>query len=128
VHRLPPQLAAFAVSTGACLIDIRPEAQRREEGEVPGAVVIERNVLEWRLDPTSEARLPWVTGYDTVFVVMCSAGYASSFAAASLRQLGHRRATDLVGGFQAWRAAGLPTVGGVGSLSARTGTLAGAAR
>jgi len=128
LHRLPPQLAALAISTGARLVDIRPEAQRRAEGEVPGAIVIERNVLEWRLDPSGDARLPWVTGYGTVLIVMCSEGYASSFAAATLRQLGHRGATDLIGGFQAWRAAGLPTFGGVGSHTDPAGTLAGAAR
>ena len=108
-RRLPPHLAAVAVAGGGLLVDIRPESQRLSEGEAVGAVVIERNVLEWRLDPRSPARLPFVTDHERVIVVMCSEGYASGFAAASLRQLGHRFATDMVGGFQAWRAAGLPT-------------------
>ena len=108
-RRLPPHLAALAVAGGGLLVDIRPESQRRSEGEAVGAVVIERNVLEWRLDPRSPARLPFVNGYERVIVVMCSEGYASGFAAASLRQLGHRFATDMVGGFKAWRAAGLPS-------------------
>jgi rhodanese-related sulfurtransferase len=108
-RRLPPHLAALAVAAGGLLVDIRPEAQRREEGEALGALVIERNVLEWRLDPQSPARLPVVAGYDQVIVVMCSEGYASSFAAESLRQIGHRYATDMIGGFVAWRGAGLPS-------------------
>ncbi len=108
-RRLPPHLAALAVAAGGLLVDIRPEAQRREEGEALGALVIERNVLEWRLDPQSPARLPIIEGHDQVIVVMCSEGYASSFAAASLRQMGHRYATDMIGGFVAWRAAGLPS-------------------
>jgi rhodanese-related sulfurtransferase len=108
LHRLPPHHAALAVVGGALLVDIRPVAQRGEEGSIPGAVVIERNVLEWRLDPGSPHRLTEVTGHDQVVVVFCSEGYASSFAAASLVRLGFRGATDLVGGFQAWRGAGLP--------------------
>ena len=84
------------------VIDIRPVAQRQRDGELPGAVVIERNVLEWRLDPTSPDRLPEVTGADQPIVVVCDEGYASSLAAANLRQLGLRRATDLAGGYQAW--------------------------
>ena len=93
---------------GALLVDIRPAAQRAVEGEVPGAVVIERNVLEWRLDPHSDARLP-VADHALRVLVLCSEGYTSSLAAASLQDLGIRRATDVVGGFAAWRAAGLPT-------------------
>jgi len=83
--------------------------RRRAEGEFVGSTVIERNVLEWRLDPTSPDRISEVTGHDQVIVVACSEGYASSFAAVSLQQLGFAAATDLAGGFQAWRAAGLPT-------------------
>ncbi|HEY5156112.1 MAG TPA: rhodanese-like domain-containing protein [Acidimicrobiales bacterium] len=109
-HRLPPHLAALAVVGGALLVDIRPVAQRAEEGCLPGAVVIERNVLEWRLDPVSPDRIAQVTGHDQAIVVFCSEGYASSLAAASLVELGLRGATDLIGGFQAWRAAGLPVV------------------
>jgi len=101
---------AFAeVLAGAVLIDIRPAAQRAAAGEVPGSVVIERNHLEWRLDPESGARLPWVTGYDLRPIVICAEGYTSSLAAAALQDLGFARATDVAGGFLAWQAAGLPT-------------------
>ncbi len=109
-RRLPPHLAALAMVGGGLLVDIRPEAQRRAEGEPVGALVIERNVLEWRLDPRGPDRLPIISDHDRVIVVICSEGYASSFAAASLRQLGHRHATDVIGGFAAWRAAGLPVL------------------
>lgn len=90
------------VSSGGLVIDIRPTAQRAVEGSLPGALVVERNVLEWRLDPTGPDRLPEVTGLDQPVVVVCSAGYASSLAAESLRALGYRQATDLAGGFLAW--------------------------
>lgn len=93
------------------LVDIRPAAQRRQEGEVPGAAIVERNVLEWRFDPASGWRLPEAS-YDLHVVVLCSEGYTSSLAAFSLQQLGVRRATDVIGGFQAWARAGLPTTGG----------------
>jgi rhodanese-related sulfurtransferase len=99
------------MNDGALLVDIRPEAQRRAEGEVPGAVLVERNVLEWRMDPTSPSSLPEILGPAQVIVVLCSEGYASSLAAATLRQLGLERATDVIGGFQAWRRAGLPVTG-----------------
>lgn len=91
------------------LVDIRPAAQRAAEGQVPGALVIERNVLEWRFDPSCEARLPQVRGYGLRVIVMCSEGYTSSLAAAALHELEQIRATDVVGGFRAWAAAGLPT-------------------
>jgi rhodanese-related sulfurtransferase len=107
--RLRPE-AAFAVLTdGAALVDIRPLEQRIAEGEVPGAIIIGRNVLEWRLDPRSEARIPALARADAQIIVMCSEGYASTLAAATLRRIGLREATDLDGGFQAWKAAGLPT-------------------
>ncbi len=96
---------------GGLLVDTRPAAQRAEFGEIPGALVIERNLLEWRLDPTSPHRHPAVTGPDQHVVVICQAGYASSLAAASLRQLGLTNATDLIGGFEAWAQAGLPIAG-----------------
>jgi len=108
LRRLSPAEAADAQAAGALLVDIRPAEQRAREGEVPGARVIERNVLEWRLDPASPDRIPDVTGYDQVVVVVCSEGYSSSLAAAALQDLGFRHATDLAGGFQAWKAAGLP--------------------
>ena len=107
--RLLPRDAAEARDRGALLVDIRPQAQRSEEGGIPGAFVIERNVLEWRLDPTSPWRIPEADGHQREVVVFCSQGYTSSLAAASLQDLGLVRATDLVGGFQAWAEAGLPT-------------------
>jgi len=108
-RRLPAHLAALALVGGGLLVDIRPEAQRRAEGEPVGAITIERNVLEWRLDPTSPDRLPVVTDHELVVVLICSQGYASSLAVASLRQLGLSRATDVIGGFEAWHQAGLPS-------------------
>jgi rhodanese-related sulfurtransferase len=108
LRRLSPAEAADAQAAGALVVDTRPAAQRKREGEMPGARVIERNVLEWRLDPASADRIPDVTGYDQVVVVVCSEGYSSSLAAAALQDLGFRHATDLAGGFQAWKAAGLP--------------------
>jgi rhodanese-related sulfurtransferase len=108
LRRVNPTEAAAAVERGALLVDTRPLQQRRSEGEIPGALLIERNHLEWRLDPTSGARIPQAVGYDVEVIVVCSEGYSSSLAAASLQDLGLHRATDLDGGFQAWRAAGLP--------------------
>ncbi len=107
--RLNPQQAQRAVAAGAVLVDIRPAAQRAAEGEIPGALIVERNVLEWRFDPASAARLPQAS-YDAHVIVVCSAGFTSSLAAAALQDLGVLRATDLAGGFQAWQAAGLPVV------------------
>ncbi|MFE2072236.1 rhodanese-like domain-containing protein [Streptomyces misionensis] len=92
----------------ALLVDIRYAALRERDGLIPGALVIERNELEWRLDPRGSHRLPEATDHDLRIVLVCNEGYASSLAAASLHQLGLHRATDLVGGFQSWRAAGLP--------------------
>jgi rhodanese-related sulfurtransferase len=89
---------------GALIVDIRPLEQRRRDGELPDAVVIDRNVLEWRLDPTSPYRIAEITGVDQEIVLVCNEGYSSSLAAATLRQLGLRRATDLDGGFQAFLA------------------------
>lgn len=112
LRRLSASDVPAALARGAILVDIRPQAQREREGEVAAALVIERNVLEWRCDPTSNARLPQATGDDVEWVVLCSEGYTSSLAADALRTLGLTRATDVVGGFVAWVAAGLPTVGG----------------
>ena len=109
LDRLTPADAFASCAAGATLIDIRPAAQRAAAGEVPGSVVIERNHLEWRLDPESPARLPWVSGYDLRPIVICMEGYTSSLAAAALQDLGLDRATDVAGGYQAWRQAGLPT-------------------
>ncbi|MFF4824449.1 rhodanese-like domain-containing protein [Streptomyces sp. NPDC001312] len=99
---------AAARAGGALLVDIRYAALRSRDGLIPGALVVERNELEWRLDPLGSHRVPEATGHDLRVVVVCNEGYASSLAAASLHQLGLLRATDLVGGFQAWRSAGLP--------------------
>ncbi|MDT4921686.1 MAG: hypothetical protein QOI15_2588, partial [Pseudonocardiales bacterium] len=112
--RLEPRAAYEAVRAGAVLVDIRPELYRDAEGTIPGALIIERNDLEWRLDPADDARLP-VAAYDLQVVVMCNEGYASSLAAAALQDLGVSAATDLAGGFRAWRTAGLP----VSSISDR---------
>lgn len=108
LRRLRPDAALAALTHGAALVDIRPLEQRNAEGEVPGAIIIGRNVLEWRLDPRSDARIAALARPDVTIIVMCSEGYASSLAAASLRRIG-LDATDLDGGFQAWQAAGLPT-------------------
>jgi rhodanese-related sulfurtransferase len=108
LDRMEPAQAWAAMQVGALLVDIRPQAQRDAEGQVPGALVIERNVLEWRLDPASDARLPEAGSYGLRVIVMCSAGYTSSLAAASLQDLGLYAATDLAGGFQAWARDGLP--------------------
>ncbi len=109
IVRVTPHEAAARIAAGAHLVDIRPAAQRAREGEVPGSLIIERNVLEWRFDPASDARLPEATDYDVDVIILCSEGYTSSLAADALRSLGLHRATDVVGGFHAWVAAGLPT-------------------
>ncbi|MDT5069892.1 MAG: hypothetical protein QOK02_6047 [Mycobacterium sp.] len=96
-----------ALERGALLVDIRPAAQRALEGDVAAALVIERNVLEWRLDPTSDARLPQAVGDDVEWIVLCSEGYTSSLAAASLVDLGLHRATDVIGGYHALKAEGV---------------------
>jgi len=105
---MSPAEAVRLMAEGGLLVDTRPEAQRRRDGEVPGAIVIDRTVLEWRLDPSSDHHIPEVTGYDQVIIVMCSEGYSSSLAAAALQDVGLVRATDLEGGFQAWAASGHP--------------------
>ncbi|MET0699271.1 MAG: rhodanese-like domain-containing protein, partial [Mycobacterium sp.] len=92
---------------GAVLVDIRPQAQRAREGEVPAALVIERNVLEWRCDPTSDAKIPQAQDDNVEWVVLCSEGYTSSLAAAALQDLGLNRATDVIGGYHALVAAGV---------------------
>jgi rhodanese-related sulfurtransferase len=108
-RRIDAREAYETARTGeALLVDIRYAALRERDGLIPGALVVERNELEWRLDPRGSHRLPEATGHDLRVVVVCNEGYASSLAAVSLHQLGLHRATDLVGGFQAWRAEGLP--------------------
>ncbi|MCV2394267.1 rhodanese-like domain-containing protein [Actinotalea sp. M2MS4P-6] len=108
LDRLDPRTAAALLAEGRIvLVDTRPQHQRDSGGEVPGAVVIDRNVLEWRLDPRAPSRLP-IARFDLPVAVLCAQGYSSSLAAASLRALGLARATDVIGGFEAWLAAGLP--------------------
>ncbi len=110
LERLTPAEAAAAQAVGALVVDIRPVEQRARDGHVPGALVVDRNVLEWRLDPQSDARIPDADSYDRQVVLLCNEGYATSLAAATLHDLGLWRATDVIGGFQAWRADGLPVV------------------
>ena len=110
LDRLPPAEARAAQEAGALLIDTRSTDERRRDGVIPGAVHIPRTVLEWRLDPDGESvyRSPQVEGLEQHLVVVCSHGFSSSLAAATLQDLGFRRATDLVGGFAAWAAEGFP--------------------
>jgi rhodanese-related sulfurtransferase len=122
LRRLAPAAAYQAQRAGAVLVDTRPIAQRAAHGVVDGALVVERNVLEWRFDPRSEARLAVADRYDLPVIVYCQEGYASSLAAAALQDLGLFRATDLVGGFDAWLAAGLPVVPVVSTPSVRGGS------
>jgi rhodanese-related sulfurtransferase len=104
LDRIDPAELGAEVAAGAVVIDTRPVEQRTRDGAIPDAVVVDRNVLEWRLDPTSPHRLPFATSTDIRYVLVCNEGYSSSLAAASLRTLGLHRATDLVGGFQGWAA------------------------
>ena len=106
--RVDPEQAATELAAGALLVDIRPADQRSTGCEIPGATVIDRNVLEWRLAPDSEWRIDAVAGPDTRVIVLCNQGYSSSLAAATLKELGLVNATDVIGGFQAWKSAGLP--------------------
>ncbi|MER7959619.1 MULTISPECIES: rhodanese-like domain-containing protein [unclassified Streptomyces] len=111
LDRIEPRVAHEAYEAGdALLVDTRYAALRERDGVVPGALIVERNELEWRLDPLGSHRAPEADSHDLRVVVFCNEGYASSLAAASLRQLGLHRATDVIGGFQAWKAAGLPVV------------------
>jgi rhodanese-related sulfurtransferase len=102
LDRVEPQELAQEVRLGAVVVDTRPVEQRQRDGALPGAIIVDRNVLEWRLDPTSPNKLPIDIDDETRVIVVCNEGYSSSLAAASLQRLGLRRATDLAGGFQAW--------------------------
>ncbi len=102
LDRVQPGDLAAEMAAGALVVDTRPVDQRRRDGDLPGALVIDRNVLEWRLDPTSPHRIPEASDPDRRVVVVCNQGFSSSLAAATLRQLGLHRATDLAGGYQAW--------------------------
>jgi rhodanese-related sulfurtransferase len=106
--RLTAEQANAEHAAGALLVDTRTDSQRRTQGEIPGALVIDRSVLEWRLDPTSASRIAAATDHGVRVIVLCAQGYSSSLAAASLLDLGLVNATDVIGGFEAWRAAGLP--------------------
>jgi rhodanese-related sulfurtransferase len=119
IDRVGPVEAWHRLAAGALLVDTRPVEQRDRDGEIPGAVVVDRNVLEWRLDPASPYRIPQVTGYDLEVIVICNEGYSSSLVADTLRTLGLTRAADVVGGFVAWAALGLPT-----TATQRSGTAA----
>ena len=110
LERLTARRAYDAMADGALLVDIRSERQRDADGVVPGSLFIARNVLEWRMDPSSGHQHPSVGGLDRRVILMCNEGYQSSLAAATLQTLGFARATDVIGGFQAWRDAGLPVV------------------
>ena len=106
--RVTAEQAAAELTQGALLVDTRTESQRAAQGEIPGAIVIDRTVLEWRLDPTSPSRIEEVKDHQMRVIVVCAEGYSSSLAAASLQDIGLVNATDLIGGFEAWKAAGLP--------------------
>jgi len=105
--RVTPEQAAAELAQGALVVDIRTESDRTVEGEIPGAIAIDRTVLEWRLDPTSPSRLDEAKDHQVRVIVVCAEGYSSSLAAASLQDIGMLNATDLIGGFKAWKAAGL---------------------
>lgn len=108
LRRLKPREVADAIRNGAILVDIRPEFQRRAGGEIAGSIVVERNHLEWRLHPESNSRIAEAVSHDVHWIVICDEGYASSLGAAALQVIGLHRATDVIGGFQAWRESGLP--------------------
>jgi rhodanese-related sulfurtransferase len=108
LDRIAAPQAAAELSQGALLVDTRPAEQRAAGGEIPGATVIDRNVLEWRLDPASPSRIAAASAYGIRVIVICEEGFSSSLVAATLQDLGLVNATDVIGGFQAWRAAGLP--------------------
>lgn len=108
LDRVRPDALADEIAAGAVLIDIRPLEQRTRDGPMPDAIVIDRNVLEWRLDPSCEHHIAAIDSYDTRIVIICNEGYQSSLTAAELRDLGLHRATDLIGGYQAWTTTSRP--------------------
>jgi rhodanese-related sulfurtransferase len=109
LDRLTPSQALRELDEGALLIDVRTQAQRAATSEIPGAIVIDLTVLPWRLDPTFEHRIPEATGWECRWVLICRHGYSSALAAWNLHQMGLHRATDVIGGYQAWTHDGLPT-------------------
>jgi len=106
--RVTPEQAVAEQAAGALLIDTRTSEQRSRDGVIPGAFVIDRTVFEWRLDPTSPSCIPEAANHEVRLIVICAQGFSSSLAAASLLDLGLTNATDVIGGFEAWKAAGLP--------------------
>ncbi len=108
LDRIEPEEAFAELERGALLVDTRTWEQRSAQGDIPGSVVIDRTVFEWRLDPTSRWKIPQVLDHDTRIIVICREGFSSSLAAATLQELGLHRATDVIGGFEAWRDADLP--------------------
>jgi rhodanese-related sulfurtransferase len=106
-ERPSPQQTAKEIAEGAFVVDIRGDEQQRRDGLIPGATIIRRNVLEWRCDPKSEWRHRKVTDHDQRIIIICDEGYQSSLAAANLHLLGLKNATDMAGGFQQWKSAGL---------------------
>lgn len=108
--RPTPGSVMMAQQAGALVIDMRSDEQQMRDGLIPGALIIQRNVLEWRCDPKSKWRHPAVTSHDLLIILVCDEGYQSSLAAANLQAMGLHRATDMDGGFQSWRALGLPVV------------------
>jgi len=108
LSRLTAEQAAAELGHGALLVDTRTSDQRAKDGQIAGALVIHRTVIEWRLDPTSRSHIPEATDHDIRVIVICAEGYSSSLAAASLQDMGLVNATDVIGGFEAWKAAGLP--------------------
>ena len=111
ITRYEPEAAAAALARGALLVDLRSDDERSRDGIVPGSMHVPRSVLEWRLDPNSRFANPAVGGLDREVIVFCAHGYSSSLAAASLHELGFANAGDIVGGFEAWQAGGLPVRG-----------------
>ena len=107
-ERVPPEQASEEQAAGAFIVDTRSYEQRRDHGLIPGAVIMERNVMEWRLDPASDAHEQWVEGHDTRIILVCQQGFGSSMAVRSLLDMGLTRVTDVIGGFEAWRDAELP--------------------
>jgi rhodanese-related sulfurtransferase len=121
--RLTPAAALIAQAAGALLVDVRGDDQIRDHGSIPGAIRIPRNVLEWRADPSCPACDPRIANVATMLVIVCQQGYQSSLAASNLHELGHTRATDLDGGFEAWAAAGLPIIPGASAYPASPGAM-----
>jgi rhodanese-related sulfurtransferase len=109
IRRLTPQEAASAQATGAVIVDTRDSADRAADGIIPDSILVTRNTLEWRADPSAELPDPRLSNYKTDLIIVCNDGYSSSLAADSLRRLGHASAGDIVGGYRAWKAAKLPT-------------------